>query len=112
MAKAGAFSERATFQRLNASAVDDYGNVYTGWSSIGSRWSDIRERSGKEAISGGALSDEAMATMRCRSDSFTQTITSPDRAVARGSPWAIKNTMQVDASNTLVEFLLERGVAA
>jgi len=111
MAKAGAFSERATFQRLDASAVDAYGNVYTGWSTAGTRWADLRERTGRETIQGGALNDVAMATMRCRADTFSNGITTADRVVIRGYTWAIKNITHVDAKNVVVEFLLERGVA-
>jgi len=112
MAKAGAFGERATFQRLDQSAIDAYGNVYTGWSEYGVRWADMRERVGKEMIEGGALSDVAMATMRCRADTVTKAITAADRVVIRGTTWAIKNVTQVDAKNSLIEFLLERGVAS
>ena len=111
MAKAGAFSERATFQRLDQSAIDAYGNVYTGWSQVGVRWADMRERTGREAIQGGALNDVAMATMRCRADSFTDTVTAADRVVIRGYTWAVKNVTHVDAKDVVVEFLLERGVA-
>lgn len=111
MAKAGAFSERATFQRLNQGAVDAYGNVYTGWAEYGVRWADMRERVGKEMIQGGALNDVAMATMRCRSDTVTRAITAADRVVIRGYTWAVKNVTQVDIKNSVIEFLLERGVA-
>lgn len=111
MVRAGLYREKATFQRLTEGAVDAYGNVYSGWSEIGTRAADMRERTGKEKIEAGALADVAMATMRCRSDSFTQTITSADRVYMRGITWAIKNVMQVDAKNTVVEFSLERGVA-
>ena len=112
MAKAGAFGEKATFQRLNEGAIDDYGNVYTGWANLGVRWSDMRERTGKEQIEGGALSDVAMATMRCRGDEFTRTITAADRVLIRGYIWAIKNVTHIDAKNAVIEFLLERGVAS
>lgn len=111
MAKAGLLRDRVTFQSLNEGSVDAYGNVYTGWANAGSRWADLRERTGKETIQGGALSDVSMATMRCRSDSLTSTITAADRVVARGYTWAIKNFIQVDAKDTMIEFLLERGVA-
>lgn len=112
MVRAGLLGEKATFQRLTEGAVDAYGNVYTGWSTVGTRAADMRERTGKEAVNSGALTDEAMATLRCRSDSFTQTVTAADRIVIRGYTWAIKNVMQVDAKNTQIEFLIERGVAA
>ena len=112
MVKAGLYREKATFQRLSEGAVDAYGNVYSGWADLGSRSADMRERTGKEKIEAGALSDVAMATMRCRSDSFTQGVTSADRVYIRGISWAIKNVMQVDAKNTVIEFTLERGVAS
>ena len=111
MVKAGLYRERAEFQRLTEGAVDAYGNVYTGWATLVTRWADLRERTGKEAIQGGALSDVGKATMRVRQDSTTETITAADRVVARGSTWNIKNVMQVDAKGTLIEFHLERGVA-
>lgn len=111
MAKAGAFGERAVFQRLTEGAIDAYGNVYTGWADYGTRWADMRERIGKEAIEGGALTDVAMATMRCRADTITKAITAADRVNIRGYTWAIKNVTQIDSKNTIIEFLLERGVA-
>ena len=112
MAKAGQYRERAVFQRLTEGAVDAYGNVYTGWEALGIRWVDMRERTGKEALRGGALSDIGAATLRVRSDSTTQTITAADRVVIRGYTWAIKDVIQIDAKNTVLEFRLERGVAS
>jgi len=111
MVRAGLYRERAEFQRLSEGAVDAYGNVYTGWATLATRWADLRERTGKEAIQGGALSDVGQATMRVRNDSTTETITAADRVVARGSTWNIKNVIQVDAKGTLIEFHLMRGVA-
>lgn len=112
MVKAGLYRERAVFQRLSEGAVDAYGNVYTGWGSLATRWADMRERTGKERLSGGALADVGNATLRVRSDSVTQGITAADRVVIRGTTWAIKDVIQIDAKDTVLEFLLERGVAA
>jgi len=112
MVKAGQYRERAEFQRLSEGAVDAYGNVYSGWSSLATRWADMRERTGKEDIQGGALSDVGAATMRVRSDSTTQGITAADRVIIRGKTWAIKDVIQVDRKGTMLEFKLERGVAS
>ena len=112
MVNAGLFRDRVTFQRLSESAVDAYGNVYSGWADLATRSADLREQKGRERINGGALLDQAMATMRVRSDSATRGITSADRVIARGITWAIKDVMQVDAKNTQIEFLLEKGVAS
>jgi len=112
MVKAGQYRERASFQRLSEGDVDAYGNVYSGWASFATRWADMRERTGKEDIQGGVLSDVGAATMRVRSDSTTNTITAADRVIIRGKTWAIKDVIQVDRKGTVLEFKLERGVAA
>lgn len=111
MARAGMLREKAAFERLTEGAIDDYGNVYSGWAQIGTRMSEMRETTGKEKIRGGALADVGSATLRVRSDSFTQTITAADRVLLRGYTWAIKSVIQTDAKNTMLEFSLERGVA-
>lgn len=112
MVKAGQYRERAEFQRLSEGSVDAYGNVYSGWTSLTTRWADMRETTGKESIEGGAMLNTGIATMRVRSDSTTQAITTADRVVIRGSTWAIKGLVQIDRKNTVLEFKLERGVAA
>ena len=104
--------DRVEFQRLSEGTVDAYGNVYTGWATLVTRSADLREQKGKEKISGGVLEDNNFATMRVRPDSVTETVTAADRVIARGITWAIKNVIQVDAKNTLLEFVLEKGVAA
>ena len=112
MANAGRYRERAAFQRLSESAVDAYGNVYTGWKALASRWVDLREMTGKEAIQGGALADVSQATLRVRKESITETVTTADRVTVRGATWAIKNVIQLDAKGVELEFRIERGVAA
>lgn len=111
MVKAGQYRERAEFQRLNEGAVDAYGNVYSGWAALATRWADMREQTGKEDIQGGVLSDVGRATMRVRSDSTTNGITAADRVVIRDATWAIRDVIQVDRKGTMLELKLERGVA-
>ncbi len=104
--------DRVTFQRLSEGASASYGNVYSGWSDLAARVADLREQKGLERISGGSLQDVALATLRVRSDSVTMAVTSADRVVARGITWAIKDAIQVDAKDTMIEFVLEKGVAS
>jgi len=111
MVRAGLLRERVVFQRLSEGTVDEYGNVYTGWNALVSRSADLLERKGRKQISGGVLEDNNLATMRVRSDSITATITTADRVIARGITWAIKNVIQLDAKNTTLEFVLEKGIA-
>ena len=114
MVKAGLLREKVVFQRLTEGAVDDYGNPYSGWANMenGSRKADLREQKGKEKISGGALQDAALATLRVRADSLTSGITAADRVIARNKTWAIKDVMQVDAKKTMIEMVLGKGVAS
>lgn len=112
MSKARQLRERVTFERLNAQAPDAYGNVSSGWKPFAKRYANLRERTGKEAVEGGALSDVGIATMYCRSDTVMRSVTAADRVVARGITWAIKSVAQVDAKNTMIEFSLEKGVAS
>jgi SPP1 family predicted phage head-tail adaptor len=111
MARSGLFRDRITFQRM-ADSVDAFGNTTGAWSDLASRHADFRERLGKETIEGGALQDVAMATMRVRADSVTSAITAADRVTARGITWAIRSIMQVEATDELLEMLLEKGIAS
>lgn len=110
MARAGLFRDRVTFERM-ASTTDDFGNVSGAWSVLASRSADLRERTGKEEIQGGVLADVAVATMRVRKDATTEAVTAADRVVARGITWAIRSIIQVDAKASLLEMVLEKGVA-
>lgn len=111
MARAGLFRDRVTFERM-ASTTDDFGNVTGSWASLASRSADLRERTGKEELSQGALQDVAAATMRVRKDSTTETVTVADRVSARGVTWAIRSIIQVDAKGEMIEMLIEKGVAS
>ena len=111
MVRPGAMREKAVFQRLSETLSDEFGNVYSGWAALTTRSVDFREQKGRDRITGGVLSDVALATMRVRSDSTTKNINTADRVIARGITWAIKDAMQVDAKNTVMEFVLEKGVA-
>lgn len=111
MARAGRFRERAAFERLAEGSVDAYGNTYTGWEALVTRWADLVERTGKESIEGGALSGVGMGHLRVRKDSATAAITTADRVTVRGATWAITNIIQTDAKGSHLEFQIERGVA-
>ena len=111
MARAGLFRDRVTFQRM-ASTTDDYGNTTGTWSDHANRYAHLIERLGQEDIEQGALQDVAVATMRVRSDTLTNAITTADRVLARGVYWAITSIMQVSAKGDLLEMRLEKGIAA
>jgi head-tail adaptor len=69
MARAGAFRERVTFQRM-ASTTDDYGNVTAAsWTNITTRNAELTERTGFQDDQQGALQDVAIARMKVRYDS-------------------------------------------
>jgi len=78
MARAGMYRERVVFQRM-ASATDDYGNTTGNWSDHATRSAHLIERLGQEDIEQGVLRDASVATMRVRSDTITNAITTADR---------------------------------
>ncbi len=112
MVKAGLYRDRIEIQRLSESAADDYGNVYTGWSTLAYRSGDFREKTGKEKITSGALLDRSTATLRMRSDSVTSTITNADRIICRSKTWAVLSVIQVDSKDRVLEFVCEEGRAS
>lgn len=111
MAKAGNLREKAIFKQLSVGAVDAYGNTYTGWVVRVTRMVDLIERVGREAIEGGALSDVVQATLRLRKDSATSAIKTSDMVTVRGKDWAVKSIVQLDRKGTMLDILIERGVA-
>ena len=110
MARAGMYRERVVFQRM-AALTDDYGNTTGTWSDHATRSAHLVERLGQDDIEQGVLRDASMATMRVRSDSITQAITTSDRVSARGHYWAITAIMQVTAKGDVLEMRLEKGIA-
>ena len=89
MARAGAFRERVTFQRM-ASTTDDFGNVTAAsWSNLATRNAEFTERTGFQDDQQGALQDVAIARMKVRSDTTMKTITVADMSAGEpsvGSP--------------------------
>lgn len=111
MAKAGNLREKAVFKQLSAGAIDAYGNQYTGWVVRVTRMVDLIERVGREAIEGGALSDVVQATLRMRKDTATSAIKTSDMVTVRGNDWSVKSIVQLDRKGTILDVLIERGVA-
>ena len=65
MARAGAFRDLATFERLGAAGVNDLGSpIPAEWTVIHRRKVMLRESTGRERIEAGALGDTAPAVMR------------------------------------------------
>jgi SPP1 family predicted phage head-tail adaptor len=112
VAQAGKFRERAAFQRLRTTAPDEYGNIASEWRNLFSRSVDVIERPGSETIEGGSLSATNTATMRVRSCSLINAVTTADRVILRGVTWDIEGDLQVDRKGAVVEFALRKGVAA
>lgn len=110
--RAGALRDRAEFQRQATGAIDQYGNVAGAWQELVTVWADLRETKGKESVEAGRLESTVTATLRVRSSSDTRAITPADRVVVRGGTWAIRSgPIQLDAKNTTLEFVIEKGVA-
>ncbi len=111
MASAGKFRERAVFERLNAEAIDAYGQPHSAWEALFTRWADFRETTGKERINSGAVESGATGTLRIRYSSAAAGLTGADRVTIRGAVWNIRSVVQVNRQKNLIELLCERGVA-
>lgn len=111
MARAGLMRDRVTFQRMAATS-DEFGNTTGSWSNHFTRSAHLIERTGKESIEGGALSDVSTATLRVRKDAHTAALSAADRVIARGQTWAIRSVIQADNKGQMLEFLIEKGVAS
>jgi len=112
MARAGAFRDRAVFQRLGLAGNDGYGNVHQSWSDYLTAWADLREQPGREALQANALEASARGTLRFRESATALTITAADRVFVRGSYWnIISRPIQVGGVPHVLEVIVERGVA-
>lgn len=107
---AGRLRERVVFQRLNTEATDDYGQPFSAWEALFTRWGDLIETPGRERLKAGALASEVTATLRIRKSTQADTITSADRVVMRGENWDIESIIQVTAKGKLLEMIIRRGV--
>ena len=110
MARAGLMRDRVTFQRM-AATTDDFGNTTGNFADHLTRSAHIVERTGKESVELGAMSDVSSATLRIRKDALTSALTAADRVVARGTTWAIRSIIQVDNKGQTLELLIQKGVA-
>lgn len=111
MKGAGALSERVTFQRATR-GDDGYGNVVVGWADHLTVWADVRETTGKERVDAGRIEASATATVRVRASGATRALTAADRMAARGETWNIRSIVPVGSDRSMLDLLVERGVAA
>lgn len=111
MARAGSMRDRVTFQRM-ASTVDAYGNTTGNWSDHLTRSGELVERVGQQRTEQGVLTDVAIARLKIRKDTSTNALTIADRVLARNTTWSIRSISQVDAQGSILEMVLEKGVAA
>lgn len=108
---AGKYREKAVFTRLNAEAVNAYGEPHASWETLFSRWGDFRETTGKERVEAGTVQSTATGTLRIRYSTQAATITAADRVTIRGADWNIRSVIQTDKKSKQIELLCERGVS-
>lgn len=103
--------DRVTFQRLMQGS-DVYGNTVDGWEDHLTVWADMLESPGREAVSAGRIEAARSATMRVRRSSETLGVTEADRVFVRGRTWNIRSIGDVGRDRTMLEMVIEAGVAA
>jgi len=115
MARAGAFRERAAFERRDVSdGFDRYGNpTPAAWSPLVTLRADLRETPGREAIAAGRTEATTTATLRLRAGAVSRQISAEDRVTIRGKTWSIvSDAVWADGVGRVLEFRLEHGGAA
>ena len=110
MARAGLMRDRVTFQRM-AATTDEYGNTTGTFSDHLTRMGELNERVGQQRTEQGVLTDVSRASLKVRRDSSTKAVTIADRVVARNTNWSIRSISQFDGKGTIIEMMLEKGVA-
>jgi len=110
MAKAGNLRDRVTFQRL-VPGVDIYGNPVDAWADYLTIWADILETPGREAVAAGRVEASRTATMRVRRSIDTLALTEADRVTARDRSWNIRSIGAVGRDGSMLEIVIEAGVA-
>lgn len=111
MTAAGKLRDRATFQRLVAGA-DIYGNTVNAWADHLTIWADVLESPGREAVAAGRIEAARSATMRVRRSPESLGLTAADRVFVRGRVWNIRSIGDVGRDRTMLELVIEVGVAA
>jgi SPP1 family predicted phage head-tail adaptor len=111
MARAGNLREPVMFQRYTE-AADAYGNTVQDWADHLARYADVLETPGREGLAAGRVESTRTATMRIRRDSQTLALTAADRVICRGKKWNIRAIGEVSRDRTLLELVIEAGVAA
>lgn len=111
MPRAGAYRDRATFER-RATVVDDLGNSRGNWQTL---WRGVAvsfyATGGAEAVRSGAVSSSITATLRLRDSTRARTIRTSDRVTVRGQAWNIRRIIPLNNMNRELEMLIESGVA-
>lgn len=110
MARAGLMREPITFQRM-APTTDVYGNTTGTFTDHLQRLGELNERVGQQRTEQGVLTDVSRASLKVRKDTSTNTVTIADRVVARNTNWSIRSISQFDTKGTVLEMMLEKGVA-
>ena len=83
---AGALRDRVTIQQL-AAGQDTIGQPVNTWSAVAAVWADIRHPRGLEAITGGAETSTAMASIRIR---YRNDLTAAMRVLSGSAVYQIK----------------------
>ena len=102
--------DRVTILRRAAAERDRYGNpVASGdYQALGSRWGEVREVGGGEALAGGALEARETATVRLRLDALTRDLGDAERVEFRGQTWNIIRRVELGFSRREIELTVRK----
>jgi len=96
--KAGSLIHTIAVQRLNPSAVNDFGTVVAAWDHVALMRAELVKITGTDAIKARGASDDLSTVFRVRNK---VAITTADRVVYRGRAYRIRELVEIGRANGL-----------
>jgi head-tail adaptor len=117
MVASGVLEQRVRFERQIVGADDGYGNTLpAAWSPLFTCWASFKPETGRERIEAGRLEATMRGVLRVRRSADSKGISAADRVVFVagryfGMVCQIRSTPVASIDGSVIEFILEQGVA-
>lgn len=117
MVAAGVLEQRVRFERQVVGADDGFGNTLPGtWTALFTCWASFRPENGRERLEAGRLEATMRGILRVRRSTDSKGVTAADRVVFVAGRYVgmvcqIRSTPMASVDGSVIEFVLEQGVA-
>jgi head-tail adaptor len=117
MVASGVLEQRVRFDRQVAGVDDGYGNTLpAAWSPLFTCWASFKPETGRERLEAGRLEATMRGVLRVRRSADSKGVSAADRVVFVagryfGMVCQIRSTPVASIDGSVIEFVLEQGVA-